>query len=170
MLITLTIFGIILLALTLVLWNLGNCGWDLREKSAWRRWLHEYIYDASGGVACMVISIMIIIVGAVGAFGVGIEYSNHLVIDEKIEMYQEENQKIEQEIADIVYNYQQYEKDTFTTAKIDNINVALNMYPELKSDTLIEKQMTIYAENNKQIKYWRTKQLDYKVLKWWLFF
>ena len=97
--------------------------------------------------------------------------SQSMIIDEKIAMYQEENKSIESSISTIVENYQDYEKDVFANAKNESIVVvATQLYPELKSNELVKKQLDIYVENNKKIKQLKNKKLDYKVSKWWLYF
>lgn len=97
--------------------------------------------------------------------------SQSMVIDERIAMYQEENKSIETSINTIVENYQDYEKDVFNNVKNESIIViATQIYPELKSNELVKKQLDIYVANNKKIKQLKTQQLDYKVSKWWLYF
>lgn len=97
--------------------------------------------------------------------------SQSIVIDEKIAMYQEENKSIESSISTIVENYQDYEKDVFANAKNESIVVvATQLYPELKSNELVKKQLDIYVANNKKIKQLKNKKLDYKVSKWLLYF
>lgn len=46
----------------------------------------------------------------------------------------------------------------------------ITLYPELKSDKLVQKQINIYVDNNKKIKILKEKQINGKVLKWWLYF
>lgn len=93
------------------------------------------------------------------------------IIDEKIAMYETENKSIESSISTIVENYQDYEKDVFANAKNESIVVvATQLYPELKSNELVKKQLDIYVANNKKIKQLKNKKLDYKVSKWLLYF
>lgn len=170
MLILFVIISLLFVIISSIFWILGDYSYEKREKNKLIHWCYHYIHQEFLGYFLLTASIILLSIFAIVTTCVGAEYSNNLVIQEKIEMYQEENEQIEQEITDIIYNYQQYEKETFANAKIENINVALNLYPELKSDELVKQQMTIYAENNKEIKSLRAKQLDYKVLKWWLIF
>ena len=170
MLVSFVIISLLFLIISLILWILGACSQEKREKNKFIHWCYECIYKEFLGQFLIAASIIMLGIFAIVTVCVGAEYSNNLVIQEKIEMYQEENEQIEQEITDIIYNYQQYEKETFANAKIENINVALNLYPELKSDELVKQQMAIYMENNKEIKSLRAEQLYYKVLKWWLIF
>ena len=90
--------------------------------------------------------------------------------DEKIEMYQEENTKIEQQIAEVVKNYQEYETDIFTELSPESAMSMISLYPELKSDKLVESQIEVYVENNKQIKYFKEQFINRCVVNWWLYF
>ena len=100
----------------------------------------------------------------------GVNVSELSVIDSKITMYQEENTKIEQQVANVVAQYQQYETKTFTTIAPENSMTLITLYPELKSDKLVQKQINVYVENNKKIKSLKEKQINGKVLRWWLYF
>lgn len=72
--------------------------------------------------------------------------------DQKIQMYQEENEKIEEDVNVIITQYMEHENETFDMSKIESSTVLIQMYPELKSNELVSKQIDIYNENNKKIK------------------
>lgn len=91
-------------------------------------------------------------------------------IDQRIEMYREQNQNIEQSISDLVENYMNYESTTFAELSPDNAITLVCLYPELKSDTLVEQQCNLYMENNRQITELREEQINLSVYKWWLYF
>lgn len=92
-------------------------------------------------------------------------------IDEKIEMLQEENAIIEQEIDRIVEEYLKHEQDTFTNLKTEDSSITLvTLFPELKSDTLVQQQLEIYLANNAKIKGLREERIDIAKLKWILYF
>lgn len=91
-------------------------------------------------------------------------------IDEKIAMYTEENAKIEQQIADCVGRYQEYEQGIFEKVSPDDAVTLVSFYPELKSDTLVKEQIETYVSNNKKIKELKEQQIDASVRKWWLYF
>lgn len=93
------------------------------------------------------------------------------IIDDKIAMYQQENKSIETSISKVVENYKDYEKEVFKDVKPDAyIAVATQVYPELKSNELVKQQIKLYTDNNKKIKELKEEKLDYRVLKWWLYF
>lgn len=105
----------------------------------------------------------------IGMF-LGISVSNGKTIDEKIVMYQEENNKIEKQIDTLVSNYMNYESDTYEKIKSESSITLVSMYPELKSDKLVEEQISVYEENNKKIRELKEDKIKLKVKKWWLYF
>lgn len=96
------------------------------------------------------------------------------ISDTKIAMYEEENTKIEQDIATIVKDYMNYEKDTYkvSSEQIENSSllVLTELYPDLKSNELVKKQMDIYTENNNKIKQLKEEKINNQICKWWLYF
>ena len=102
--------------------------------------------------------------------GLIVEVSKAKVIDDKIDMYIEENTKIEKQIDDAISNYMEHENVIFNNAKSDSSIVLVSLYPELKSDKLIKSQIEIYTANNEKIKELKTEKINKSVLKWWLYF
>lgn len=92
------------------------------------------------------------------------------VIDKKIEMYQEENTNIENNIDVLVKQYMEHEKSTLKEFKVESSITLVNLYPELKSNELVQQQLNIYVENNNKIKELKEHKLDYQISKWWLYF
>lgn len=86
------------------------------------------------------------------------------IIDTKIAMYEEENVKIENSIDIIVKEYQEYETEMYDTM------TAAMLFPELASNTLVQKQIEIYIRNNQQIKALKESKLNHNLFGWWLFF
>ena len=85
-------------------------------------------------------------------------------------MYEQENKEIEDSVYDMVQNYKEYEKSTYKEFEKSDAISYVSMYPELKSNTLVEKQIDTYTSNKRKINELREKQLDLKVMKWWLYF
>lgn len=100
----------------------------------------------------------------------GISVSNGRIMDEKITMYQEENNKIEKQIDTLVSNYMNYESDTYEKFKSESSITLVSMCQELKSDKLVEEQISVYEENNKKIREFKEDKINLKVKKWWLYF
>ena len=97
-------------------------------------------------------------------------YTNGLTAKPKIKMYEEENTRIEEKINTLVLNYMEYEGKTLKEFKTDNSMLLVNLYPDLKSDKLVEEQINIYNENNKKIKELKEDEIDLKIGKWLLYF
>ena len=86
------------------------------------------------------------------------------------ERRKEENAKIEQQIADTVKQYQEYETGIFTEVSPEDSITLVALYPELKSDTLVQSQIEVYVENNKAIKELKSSAINASVYRWWLYF
>lgn len=95
---------------------------------------------------------------------------NRVNIGKKIALYEEENAKIEQQIADTVERYQEYETGIFTDIAPESSITLVTLYPELKSDTLVQSQIEVYIENNKEIKELKSLAINASVYRWWLYF
>lgn len=79
-------------------------------------------------------------------------------IDQKIAIYEEENASIEKSIDRIVTNYINNEKDTYNELKSKDLVTLATMFPELKSNTLVQEQINIYVKNKEEIKYLEIKK------------
>ena len=143
--------------------------YPVSERKGFKAFQHFcYEHDNLGGVTT-ILSVVFTIVLSIALLIVGITYSESMVINDKIALYQEENQKIETSIDATVKQYQNYEQETFEKCKVDP-TVVFMMYPELKSNELAVKQIELYAKNNEKIKKLKAERLDYKVYGWWLCF
>lgn len=93
------------------------------------------------------------------------------ILDDKIAMYQEENTAIEQDIDKIVKEYLAHEHDTFADLKTEESSITLvTLFPELKSDNLVQQQLEIYVANNAKIKRLKEEKIDISKKKWILYF
>lgn len=134
------------------------------------------ILDEKTGVdsdICFGISGIGMVVGffaLVGLIIVGVNVKSLSVIDDRIVMYEEENARIEQQIADVVEQYQKYETDIFREVAPESAVTMVSLYPELKSDSLVQAQIEVYTENNKTIRDLRDKQIKDNIYRWWLYF
>lgn len=124
-------------------------------------------YDGLIGVFLGTIPLVICFVAVIFLVA---QVSNLSVIDQKIEMYEQENTKIEQQIETAVTAYQQHEKDVFTTVKPNSYMQLVSLYPELKSDTLVKTQIKTYQSNDKKIKELKEQAINGNVKRWWLYF
>ncbi len=124
-------------------------------------------YDGLLGVFLGTIPLAICIIAVISLTA---QVSNLSVIDQKVEMYEQENTKIEQQIETAVTAYQQHEKDIFTEVKPDSYMQLVSLYPELKSDALVKAQIKTYQSNNKKIKELKEQAINGNVKRWWLYF
>lgn len=92
------------------------------------------------------------------------------VVDQKIEMYEQENTKIEEQISEVVKQYQDYESGIFTEVSPESAVTLVSLYPELKADTLVHKQIEVYLANNDKIKELKESKIQGTVHRWWLYF
>lgn len=126
-------------------------------------------YDEIGEVLCTISSV----IGAVALIvttTLTIRVSTYPAIQKEIVMYQEENAAIESRLEETVKAYQQYETDIFKDISKDNLMTYVTLFPELKSDTLVQKQIETYVSNNNKIKDLKSELIYIDVEKWWLYF
>lgn len=129
----------------------------------------RYKYSSIGDVltATGVITTALCVIVAVC---LGIAVSNQKVVDDKIAMYLEENTAIEEQVNILVDEYMDHERSVYGDAKMTSPIVLAQMYPEIKSDTLINSQIDIYVANNEQIKSLKLQKINGSVYRWWLYF
>lgn len=132
-------------------------------------WVEGRGYDMAsiGIILCGVIGVVISLSVTIVLL---MNVSELKVIDEKIEIYQEENIKIEIQISECIKQYQQYETNIFEDVASENAITLVSLYPELKSDKLISKQIDIYVKNNDMIKEFKVQKMNKNIYKWWLYF
>ena len=152
MILVILVIGILMIALGTVLYDKLDCGKD--EIGT--------ILQTVGTVATIISTIVSIVLL--------ICVLNRVNIDKKIARYEEENAKIEQQIADTVKQYQEYETGIFTEVSPEDSITLVALYPELKSDTLVQSQINVYVENNKTIKELKSSAVNAPVYRWWLYF
>ena len=131
-----------------------------------------YVYDTTkvaGGVA-MFCGISGGIISFIALIILLINVSTLKTLDTKIEMYQTENSNIESQIADCVKQYQKYETEIFTEISPDSAITLVSLYPELKADELVKKQIETYVANNQKIKELKEKNIDGDIYRWWGYF
>ena len=133
-------------------------------------WMQGGTYYEDSGIVVSILCGLGAVVSFIVLLILCIEVSGLLVIDKKIEMYQAENTNIEAQISQCVENYQKYENDVFAEVKSNDVITLVTLYPELKSDTLVAKQIDVYISNNEKIKELKEQKINGKVTRWWLYF
>ena len=101
----------------------------------------DYWFGPLGVITTVMSGAVALVLGILIVFG--------SAVDTKIDIYTKENNEINTAIETYVESYKEHEKTTFGTTT-DTIDIIL-MYPELKSDELVSKQLDIYMENKKNI-------------------
>lgn len=115
------------------------------------------------------ISFIIIIVTIIIIIGLVADYPRN--IDEKLNMYQEENQSIELKVKETIKSYMNYEQETYKNlVETADITTLLIKYPELNSNELVKHEIEIYKNNSDKIKELKEKQIDRSSYNWWLYF
>lgn len=117
-----------------------------------------------------VAGLIFVVISVIAGVIVGIGVTEASVLDERITMYTDENERIEQQVAEVVRQYQQYETNIFTEVNPENAITLVALYPDLKSDSLVQSQIELYTENNKTIRSLKDKDIRANVLRWWLYF
>lgn len=125
----------------------------------------EWVYYTLNTVGIFVLSVSLL-----ATLGVGISYTGHMTIDDKIDLYKQENANIESQVSSIASEYMDFETETLVQLKNESPIVLANLYPELKSDAMVEKQIALYMENSRTIKSLECERLKYRIYAWWLFF
>ena len=112
------------------------------------------------GIAFQIIGVIVIISSIIAFVSLLKCVLDRVGIDKKIAMYETENTKIEQQIVDVVKQYQG--RETSLQRSLPN--------PELKSVTFVQSQIEIYNENNKAIKELKNMTVNASFYRWWLYF
>lgn len=119
---------------------------------------------------CFLISCLVAVGFGVWIINLSCDLANGNTIDKKISMYEEENASIEKNIDVSVKGFMDFESRTYTELKdTDAINL-VSLFPELKSDTLVKKQIKVYIDNNNKIKELKEEKINLAKTRWKLYF
>jgi hypothetical protein len=129
-------------------------------------------YEA--GFPLLLVGIIVFFVFVIALIVCGAKLVRGKQIDEKIKIYEVENERIEQRVADSISAYLEHENKIFESASnILNPESAMTIvaaYPELNSSELIIQQITIYNENASLIKELKAKKIELAAYRWWVYF
>lgn len=128
--------------------------------------------SAGEGVVCtsVIIGILLFLCTIIAIIWNTVQVQDSFVIQDKIDMYIEQNNKIENEMSEMVEDYIKYEGQTFKDVTKDNAMQIAQFYPNLKSNELVKNNMELHQENIKNINNLKAQQINYKIAKWWLYF
>lgn len=91
-------------------------------------------------------------------------------IDAQIEMYTEENAKIELAITETVEKYLEHEYKIFDSLQGEDIQTLLVVYPEINSNELVKNQIEIFITNNDKIKQLKNDKINLSTWKFLIYF
>ena len=132
-------------------------------------YLMEYVFYCEGeGIMIVGIILTVICLAIIGPTWADVK--NGDILDDRIAMYQTQNTEIEGQIAECVTQYQGYESGIFKSVAPKSAITLVALYPELKSDALVQQQIETYQANNATIISLRDNQIKLSVLRWWLYF
>lgn len=120
-----------------------------------------------------VLGVVLILVNFIPLVVLGLLLSNlyeNQGVDQKIKMYETQNQQLERKIDVAVKSYMNHEKDTYKEFKAGDGMALITTYPELRSNELVKEQMNTYQSNNRKIAKLKEKEIDCDVTKWWVYF
>ena len=91
-------------------------------------------------------------------------------IQEKIQIYEEQNAQIEQSIDAAVQAYCEHEQITYTKMSDGAVALVAAAYPELASSELVKTQMEVWTSNSSELKDLKSKLVDFHRAQYFLYF
>lgn len=90
-------------------------------------------------------------------------------IQEKIQIYEEQNAQIEQSIDAAVKAYCEHEQITYVQMS-DGVALVAAAYPELASSELVKTQMEVWTSNSNELKDLKSDLVDFHRAQYFLYF
>ena len=91
-------------------------------------------------------------------------------IQEKIQIYEDQNTQIEQSIDAAVKAYCEHEQITYTQMSDGAAALVAAAYPELASSELVKTQMDVWTSNSNELKDLKSKLVDFHRAQYFLYF
>ena len=91
-------------------------------------------------------------------------------IQEKIQIYEDQNTQIEQSIDAAVKAYCEHEQITYTKMSDGAVALVAAAYPELASSELVKTQMDVWTSNSHELKDLNSKLVDFHRAQYFLYF
>lgn len=91
-------------------------------------------------------------------------------IQEKIQIYEDQNTQIEQSIDAAVKAYCEHEQITYVQMSDGAIALVAAAYPELASSELVKTQMEVWTSNSKELKDLKSDLVDFHRAQYFLYF
>ena len=91
-------------------------------------------------------------------------------IQEKIQIYEEQNAQIEESIDAAVKAYCEHEQITYVQMSDGAVALVAAAYPELASSELVKTQMEVWTSNTNELKKMKSKLVDFNKARYFLYF
>lgn len=91
-------------------------------------------------------------------------------IQEKIQIYEDQNIQIEQSIDAAVKAYCEHEQITYVQMSDGAVALVAAAYPELASSELVKTQMEVWTSNSSELKDLKSKLVDFHRAQYFLYF
>lgn len=91
-------------------------------------------------------------------------------IQEKIQIYEEQNTQIEQSIDAAVKAYCEHEQITYVQMSDGAVALVAAAYPELASSELVKTQMEVWTSNSNELKELKSDLVDFHRAQYFLYF
>ena len=91
-------------------------------------------------------------------------------IQEKIQIYEDQNTQIEQSIDAAVKAYCEHEQITYVQMSDGAVALVAAAYPELASSELVKTQMEVWTSNSYELKELKSKLVDFHRAQYFLYF
>ena len=91
-------------------------------------------------------------------------------IEEKIQIYEDQNAQIEQSIDAAVKAYCEHEQITYVQMSDGAVALVAAAYPELASSELVKTQMEVWTSNSNELKDLKSKLVDFHRAQYFLYF
>lgn len=129
---------------------------------------HTYTdFDTASGI-CAILAVVVLVFDCIFGFNL---FSKSYTIPKQIAMYEEENQRIEEKISATVEKYMQYEQNIiYDISSEDDTMALISLYPDLKSDQLIQSEIDTYIQNNNTIKELKASMINVSIYKFLVYF
>ena len=122
------------------------------------------------GFAAVIISAFGIVATLIAILVIAPDVNTEFVIDQKIQLYEQENAIIEQRIDAVVKEYMAYEKETYADLSAVDPVAKVALFPELKADTMVQAQIQTYTRNWEKILSLKEEKVNLITKRWWLSF
>ena len=91
-------------------------------------------------------------------------------IQEKIQIYEDQNTQIEQSIDAAVKAYCEHEQITYVQMSDGAVALVAAAYPELASSELVKTQMEVWTSNSNELKDLKSDLVDFHRARYFLYF